>query len=107
MSKTHKLRGILAAGLLVAATAGFSQDGYHVSEDYKPDAETANAGPVRIARISYLKGSVSWRPDGDQSWADASMNLPLRQGAQVWVNQNSRAEIQFDDGSYMRVGSGG
>ncbi|HWD41848.1 MAG TPA: DUF6600 domain-containing protein [Fimbriimonas sp.] len=107
MLRLHDLRGILAAGLLAAATAAISQDGYHVSEDYRPDAQTANDGPVRIARISYLKGSVSWRPDGDQSWADASMNLPLRQGAQIWVNQNSRAEIQFDDGSYMRIGSGG
>jgi len=30
----------------------------------------------------------------------------MRQGAQVWVNNGSRSEVQFDDGSRLRLGTG-
>ena len=65
-----------------------------------------NSGPVRMARFSYLSGNVTWRADGMDQWSPASVNLPLRQGAEIWVTNRGRAEIQFDDGSYLRLGSG-
>ena len=63
-----------------------------------------NTGPVRMARISYMTGKVSWRPDGTTEWSRAALNLPMRQGAQVWLATNSRLELQFDDGSTVRLG---
>ncbi len=60
-------------------------------------------GPVRLARISDISGNVTWRPDETAPWADATMNLPLRQGAQIWVSGPGRGEIQFDDGSQLRL----
>src|SRR5205823_1724326 len=39
-------------------------------------------------------------------WSAATTNLPIRQGAQVWATQGGRAELQFDDGSVLRMGSG-
>ena len=68
-------------------------------------AADADAGPVRMARFSYLKGDVSWRPDATAEWSAASLNLPVRQGAQIWATGHSRAEIQFDDGSLLRLGA--
>ncbi|MBV9852227.1 MAG: FecR domain-containing protein [Armatimonadetes bacterium] len=65
----------------------------------------ADAGPVRLARFSYLKGDVSWRPDTGAQWSAATLNLPFRQGAQVWASGHSRAEVQFDDGSLLRLGA--
>src|SRR5262249_34723597 len=62
-------------------------------------------GPVRLARFSYVSGEVSWRPEEEGDWSDARVNLPIRQGAQVWTNEGGRAEIQFDDGSLLRLGS--
>ena len=69
------------------------------------DDTTSNTGPVRMARFSYLKGDVTWRLSADADWTPASNNMPLRQGAQLWVADNSNAEIQFDDGSRMRLDS--
>ena len=56
-----------------------------------------------MARFAYQSGDVTWRDGGDGSWSAAATNFPLRQGAQVWVAGNSRAEIQFDDGSRLRL----
>ena len=63
-------------------------------------------GPVRLARFTFVSvgenGSVTWRGGSDGDWADAAINQPLRQGAEISTSDHSRAEIQFDDGS--RVG---
>ena len=58
-----------------------------------------------MARFSYLSGSVTWHYGDDASWANASRNMPLREGAQIWTSDSSRAEIQFDDGSRLRLDS--
>jgi hypothetical protein len=74
-----------------------------------PDTDTgsnATDGPVRMARFSYVSGDVTWRGDADGQWSAASGNLPLRQGAQIWATEGGRAEIQFDDGSRLRLDSG-
>ena len=63
----------------------------------------ANNGPTRLARFTYVQGNVTWRGADGDDWAGAATNMPLRQGAQIWVSDNSRAEIQFDDGSRLRL----
>src|SRR5579871_2920185 len=94
--------GPLATGTAASTSATPAQSGYAVGEN----TATANAGPVRLARVSYLSGPVTWRPNGSTQWSRAGMNAPYRQGAQVWVKGGSRAELQFDDGSTMRLGGG-
>jgi hypothetical protein len=70
-----------------------------------PDSAPQDA-PVRMARFSYIKGSVTWRPDVQTDWSAATMNLPIRAGAEVWVGDGGTAELQLDDGSRLRMGSG-
>jgi FecR protein len=107
----------ISAGLFMGLPAAWAQDGYHgyhigeqgqnsaapaSDEDAPPEAN----GPVRMARFSYLNGSVTWRTSADLDWSTAALNTPMREGAQVWVSDGGRAEIQFDDGSALRLGSG-
>jgi hypothetical protein len=61
-------------------------------------------GPVRLARFSDVEGNVTWRPTGDTDWSQGAPNIPLREGAQIWAANGGRAEIQFDDGSWLRLG---
>jgi hypothetical protein len=68
--------------------------------------DAANVGPVRLARFSYVDGDVTWRPSSTDDWSSAGVNIPLREGAEVWVTNGGRAEVQFDDGSYLRLGDG-
>jgi hypothetical protein len=70
-----------------------------------PNDNEANDGPVRLARFSLVSGNVTWRGDDDVTWSEGTVNLPLRQGAQIWVTEGGRAEIQFDDGSLLRLGN--
>ena len=65
-----------------------------------------SGGPVRLARVSFVGGNVSWRPDANSQWSQASVNMPVQQGAQVWASGDGEAEIQFDDGSDLRLGRG-
>ncbi|HEY3333209.1 MAG TPA: DUF6600 domain-containing protein [Capsulimonadaceae bacterium] len=82
--------------------------GYRVTDDPSPGAPSAaeQQGPVRLARFSYVNGNVTWRSSDATDWSTATVNLPLRQGAQIWVTNGGRAEIQFDDGSMLRLGHG-
>ena len=120
LANSQRSRGCLVLlGLLLgvgvsAAQSGHAQSasdsGYAVTEDgrvRRPDPVPAagtqeNTGPVRLARISYVRGNVTWRSEESSDWSAATRNLPLRQGAQIWVSEGGRAEIQFDDGSLLR-----
>ena len=118
------LTGVLAGCLLPCATV-FAQEGdsgYRTSEARRsaaiaadgrdepsrvtPVVEGQNTGPVRLARFALVSGNVSWRADASSDWSRATVNLPLRQGAQVWVTDGGRADVQFDDGSELRLGNG-
>src|SRR5271165_6886825 len=50
--------------------------------------------PTRVARLSYLEGSVSLQPGGQGDWGDASRNRPVTVGDKIWSDQGARAEIQ-------------
>ncbi|HWA83887.1 MAG TPA: DUF6600 domain-containing protein [Fimbriimonadaceae bacterium] len=92
----------VAGAILTGRSPAHAQGGYQIGEK----GANADAGPVRLARFSYLSGPVTWRPADSGDWSRATMNLPLRQGAQVWVKGGSRSELQFDDGSTIRLGGG-
>src|SRR5579871_298772 len=98
----------LLPGIMARAQAG--DDPAYVSDsaplDSAAGADSADNGPVRMARFSYVSGEVTWRGDGMDSWAPGALNMPLRQGAQIGVTGNGHAEIQFDDGSLLRLGGG-
>lgn len=93
------------------APAGAQQNAptsYEVTETNinSPVINAENVGPVRMARFSLVKGKVNTRPTNKMDWAPAYINQPIRQGEQVYVPANSRVEIQFDDGSVVRLGGG-
>jgi hypothetical protein len=50
--------------------------------------------PSRAARISLLEGSVSLQPGGQGDWGNAVRNRPVTVSDKIWVDQNSRAELQ-------------
>ena len=116
----RRIRAAVTTAAIAALSCGMSltpsqpalaqSGGYQVGETGTTDPATvsanATAGPVRMARFSFIQGCVTWRADASVDWATAPANLPLRQGAQVWVANGGRAEIQFDDGSYLRLGGG-
>lgn len=55
--------------------------------------------PSRVARISFLDGSVSMQPGGTGDWGAASLNRPVTIGDKLWTDQNSRTELEAGEAS--------
>ena len=58
---------------------------------------------LRLARLSYIEGHVSYQHRSDVDWSAASINFPLEPGDRIYTGQDGRTEIQFDDGSVFRL----
>src|SRR3984957_20744946 len=59
----------------------------------------------RVARLSFLQGSVSLEPAGAQDWIAAELNRPLTTNDRLWSDTpGSRAELDIG-GAVIRVGS--
>ncbi len=50
--------------------------------------------PARAARVSYIKGSVSMQPSGENQWSQASLNYTVTTGDRIYTDQGSRAEVE-------------
>jgi hypothetical protein len=89
------------AGLLLAAPLVRAQDSSQLpADENSPSSGDANYTndsndpPTRVARISYLDGSVSFQPGGQGDWGSAAKNRPVTIGDKIWVDKDSRAELQ-------------
>jgi hypothetical protein len=60
--------------------------------------------PGRVARLSVAEGQVSLQPAGVEEWAAADVNRPLTTGDNLWVDSNSRAELDIGS-AVIRLGS--
>jgi hypothetical protein len=58
---------------------------------------------ARIVRLSDVQGSVQIDKNSGMGFENAFLNLPITQGAQVQTRDNGRAEIEFEDGSTLRL----
>ncbi|MFB3852390.1 MAG: DUF6600 domain-containing protein [Vicinamibacterales bacterium] len=53
----------------------------------------ADDPPARVARLNYLRGSVSFRPAALDEWGPATVNYPLTAGDRLWTDEESLAEM--------------
>src|SRR5579864_7193830 len=60
-------------------------------------AAQADGPSGRVARLSFLSGTVSLQVSGDTEWSDATINYPLTTGDRIYVDQGGRAEIELGD----------
>ena len=51
--------------------------------------------PGRVARISYLKGSVSFLPAGQNQWSQATPNYVVTTGDRLYTDSGARAELEI------------
>ena len=51
--------------------------------------------PSRVARLSVLRGDVSFAPAGEDNWYDANLNRPLVSGDQLYTDRDARAELDI------------
>jgi hypothetical protein len=58
---------------------------------------------ARIVRLSDVQGTVQIDKNSGLGFENAFVNLPITQGTQLRTRENGRAEIEFEDGSTLRV----
>jgi len=58
---------------------------------------------ARIVRLSDVKGTVQIDKNSGLGFENAFANLPITQGTQLRTRDNGRAEIEFEDGSTVRI----
>ncbi|MDE2359779.1 MAG: hypothetical protein KGL70_10380, partial [Betaproteobacteria bacterium] len=56
--------------------------------------------PIRVGRLAYYSGEVSYSPAGDEQWVAAQINRPIVIGDRLWSDQDGRVEVSIDDGSW-------
>src|SRR5580658_8837915 len=59
--------------------------------------------PGRAVRLSYVDGQAQITQGGQTIAEQATANTPLFEGMQLATSDNGRAEIQFEDGSVVRL----
>ena len=87
----HKMRWLMP--LLAFAALFLCVPGSAVAQDQTSDP------PSRVARLSYMQGSVSYQVSGDQDWVDADPNRPLTTGDNLWADKDSLAELHVGSNS--------
>jgi len=58
---------------------------------------------ARIVRLSDVQGSVQIDKNTGTGFEKAFVNLPITQGTEIRTGQTGRAEVEFEDGSSMRL----
>ncbi len=58
---------------------------------------------VRIVRLSTVEGSVQVNRNTGAGYEKAVLNLPITQGVKLRSQSDGRAEIEFEDGSTLRL----
>lgn len=59
---------------------------------------------ARIVRLSSVEGAVLIDRNTSEGYQNAFLNMPITQGMKVASKDDGRAEIQFEDGSTVRLG---
>lgn len=96
----------IPAALLAAALAlpfWGAQTALAQSNGYDQDLE--DQPPSRVGRISNLDGDAALRQPGSSQWEDVDRNTPVFEGDEFFTTVNSRLEMQFGGGRYVRLGS--
>jgi len=86
MTKGTKILS-LASVLLISALLTAASAQRNVAPDNDPSG--------RVARLNYLKGSVSFQPADEPDWVNAVVNRPITTGDRLWSDDNSRAEMHL------------
>jgi hypothetical protein len=66
-------------------------------------AQADDTPPHRTARLSYLQGSVTVERMDNTGGDPALINMPLVAGVRVTTGEDGQAEIEFEDGSLVRL----
>ena len=87
--------GVLGLAALLVLSSGCDLNFGVSGRPTAPPQPSAADPPSRAARLSYLEGSVSFRPAGSDVWTRAVLNRPVTTGDELWADSGGRAELDL------------
>ena len=96
MRNRVELRRKFGSGARVFALGCLLFAGFSVAWAYDTPAP-------RSARLSYLQGSVTVVRTDNSGSDTAQLNMPLTEGRRVMTGDDGQAEVEFEDGSLVRL----
>jgi len=94
IGKTVKRRWVLATLLVAVAILPAALPLAHAQDQYDQYDP-----PGRVARLGYMRGSVSFQPAGESEWVEAVANRPMTTGDRLWADRDGRAEVELGSAS--------
>ena len=88
-------------GLCVGFIAGWAL--FLLSLAFPLHARADDAPVHRAARLSFLQGDVTVDHLDNTAGDPAQINMPLAEGARLTTGEDGQAEVEFEDGSVVRV----
>jgi uncharacterized protein DUF6600 len=68
-------------------------------------AQAVDDAPTRVGRVAGVQGTLYHTPAaGVQEWLPAGLNEPVAQGDDLWVDDDSRAEVDYGGGQFRIEG---
>jgi ferric-dicitrate binding protein FerR (iron transport regulator) len=95
-------RSVLHAVLLLV-TFSFAPSVLANTDDSQPPS-SAGVSHARVVSLSLVSGTVMARRPGSTKWAGATMDTPIEEGVSIATARHSFAEVQFENGSTVRLG---
>jgi len=82
----------------------FATPAFSTTDDTLQPPSPVVLSHVRVVRLSFVDGTVTVRSPGSTEWAPATINVPIQEGFSVATAKQSFAEVQFENGSTVRLG---
>ncbi len=96
--RSASLAVFIFAALSFAASAAANPD------DSQKPASPADVSHARVVSLSLVEGTVIARGPGSRKWALATLDTPIEEGVSLATARRSFAEVQFENGSTVRIG---
>ena len=99
---------LLVAGTALSATVPgvFGLDSPAVPAEVSNEAARTPAVSQRVARLAFVAGSLKVQRADNTGEDGAVLNMPLHEGTGLLAGDDGRAEIEFEDGSLLRMTPG-
>jgi len=73
------------------------------ADDSQPPSP-ADVSHARVVSLSLVSGTVFARRPGSTKWESATVDTPVEEGVSIATAKHSFAEVQFENGSTVRLG---
>jgi ferric-dicitrate binding protein FerR (iron transport regulator) len=74
------------------------------SDDAQKSPSVARTSHARVVSLSAVEGTVITRAPGSTKWTLATLDTPIEEGVSLATAKRSFVEVQFEDGSTVRLG---